>query len=140
MTFTSKVVWSITITCIWININCKAVAVRMQLYRLNTAVTQFILLAVHDGWKLWCQWNLAFHLDHLVKRVKKEVLSPLGWHMAMASLFRGKDSVLCFYCSQATEKKLLPKDNSKTDPAFMSVGFTNWKDACSRFRFAANLS
>ncbi len=52
----------------------------------------------------------------------------------------GKDSMLCFYCSQATEKKLLQKDNCNTHPAFISVGFTNWKDVCSRFRFAANLS
>ncbi len=38
----------------------------------------------------------------------------------------GNDSVLCFYCTQVTEKQLLPEANSKTDPAFISVGFINW--------------
>lgn len=47
----------------------------------------------------------------------------------------GKDSVLCFYCSEAHRKKLLPADNSRTDLAFILNGFVNWKEACSRFRF-----
>ena len=45
------------------------------------------------------------------------------------------DSVICFYCSCANKKKLLPKGLfSKREETYISKGFTNWKDACSSFR------
>ena len=45
------------------------------------------------------------------------------------------DSVLCFYCSKADEKNLLPSGlYSKRDLAFVSKGYINWKDACAAFK------
>ena len=45
------------------------------------------------------------------------------------------DSVICFYCSSAHERKLLPERlYSKREDTYVTKGFTNWKDACASFR------
>jgi len=45
------------------------------------------------------------------------------------------DSVLCFFCSRADEKNLLPSGlYGRRDLAFITKGFTNWKDACVCFK------
>lgn len=45
------------------------------------------------------------------------------------------DSVTCYYCSRASTQKLLTKGlYGKREEAFLSNGFTNWKDACASFR------
>lgn len=47
----------------------------------------------------------------------------------------GTDSAFCFTCSTAVrQKKILSTNSSKMDGAFVSTGFSNWKDATVSFR------
>ena len=46
-----------------------------------------------------------------------------------------QDSIICFYCSCANNRKLLTKGLYGTwEETFLSNGFINWKDACASFR------
>ncbi len=42
------------------------------------------------------------------------------------------DTVFCFTCKEASEECKL-QWSLNTDPAFITTGFSNWKDACSKF-------
>ena len=45
------------------------------------------------------------------------------------------DRVVCFYCSRASKRDLLPSGYScKREETYVTKGFTNWKDACESFR------
>jgi len=45
------------------------------------------------------------------------------------------DSVICFYCCQASNRNLLMKGlYGWHKEAFITKGFINWKDACASFR------
>ena len=45
------------------------------------------------------------------------------------------DSVVCFYCSRASSRRMLSQGlYGKREEAFLSSGFINWKDACASFR------
>ena len=45
------------------------------------------------------------------------------------------DHVVCFYCSRAHRRNLLPDGFSrKREETYVTRGFTNWKDACESFK------
>lgn len=56
------------------------------------------------------------------------------WHWL--HYLENQDSVLCFNCSQASEQKKL-QWSSSADLAFISKGFSNWKDATVKFSMHA---
>ena len=47
------------------------------------------------------------------------------------------DSVICFHCSQASNRNMLTLMKGlygRHEEAFITKGFINWKDACASFR------
>ena len=45
------------------------------------------------------------------------------------------DSVICFYCCQASNRNLLTKGlYGGCEEAYITKGFVNWKDVCASFR------
>jgi len=80
--------------------------------------------------------------QHRKKRSKQKLRTTASWwtnekwpwlHHREVS-----DLVICYYCSSAHERELLPKRlYSKHEDTYVTKGFVNWKDACASFRVHA---
>ena len=69
------------------------------------------------------------------KSFKASWLDTWLWLNYQEASSEANNSVICFYCCQASNRNLLMKGlYGRRKEAFVTKGFINWKDACASFR------